>query len=88
MSKAKKPDLAHAVHGAARPQPAPVRPARSASAAPGSLRAPSRQGKRGVLIHVSPELSRRLRQLALDEDTTLQALGLEALERLLEIRGR
>ena len=36
------------------------------------------KGKRGVLIHVSPELSRRLRQLALDEDTTLQALGLEA----------
>ena len=63
-------------------------PVRSAPAAPGSLRAPSRQGKRGVLIHVSPELSRRLRQLALDEDATLQALGLEALERLLEIRGR
>jgi len=41
-----------------------------------------------VLIHVSPELSRRLRQLALDEDTTLQALGLEAFERLLESRGR
>lgn len=85
MSKAKKPDLAHAVHGAARPQPVPVR---SAPAASGRFRAPSRQGKRGVLIHVSPELSRRRRQLALDEDTTLQALGLEALERLLEIRGR
>ena len=31
-------------------------------------------------------MSKALRQLALDEDTTLQALGLEAFERLLEER--
>lgn len=81
MSKSRKVELAHAVHGAARaPQPSPAAQGRSPPR--------SRQGKRGVLIHVSPELSRRLRQLALDEDTTLQALGLEAFERLLETRGR
>ena len=31
-------------------------------------------------------MSKALRQLALDEDTTLQALGVEAFERLLEKR--
>ena len=48
----------------------------------------SREGKKGVLIYVSPGLSRELRQLALDEDSTVQALGHEALDSLLVQRGR
>ena len=83
MSKAKKLDLAGAVHGAARSQSE----ARRAPAAGGG-RASSREGTRGVLIRVEPDLSRRLRQLALDEDTSVQALGVEAFEALLETRGR
>ena len=48
----------------------------------------TRKGKRGVLIYVDPKLGRQLRQLALDEDSTVQALGHEALESLLIQRGR
>lgn len=84
MNKDRKIDLAEAVHGAATaPRPAP-----RARRGKGNARPPSRQGTRGVLVHVSPELWRAMRQLALDEDTSVQALGLEALEGLLRRRGR
>lgn len=46
--------------------------------------AKSRQGTKGVLIHVQPEMWRALRQLALDEETSVQALGIEAFARLIE----
>ena len=48
----------------------------------------SRIGKKGMLIHISPALSRSLRHLAVDEDKTLQQLGVEALEMLLASRSR
>ena len=69
-------DLATAVHGAARLRP----PGLNAGVEGG------RAGKVGVLIHVEPELRKRLRRLAVDEDTTLQALGVEAFEQLLAER--
>lgn len=73
-------DRADAVHGASRrASPAPA----STEGDSDPSRAPSRRGKRGVLIHVEPEMLRRLKHLATDRDTTLQALGVEALERLL-----
>ena len=75
-------DIASAVHGAARTRasaPAPDRTARKPR---------SRQGTKGIVTYVSPELSRALRQIALDEDTSLQALGIEAFQALLERRGR
>ena len=87
MSK-KKLDLAGAVHGAARAGTGAVASVAGAPAAPVRARASSRAGTRGVLIRVEQDLSRRLRQLALDEDTSVQALGVEAFERLLETRGR
>ena len=74
-------DLAGAVHGAARPSAAKPLPATTAR--PGRSRSRSRQGKRGILIHVDPELARRLKHLAVERDTSLQALGVEALQRLL-----
>ena len=74
-------DLAGAVHGAARSSAA--KPVPATTARPGRGRSRSRQGKRGILIHVDPELARRLKHLATDRDTTLQALGVEALQRLL-----
>ena len=76
MNRRKTLDLAGAVHGAAQP-PAP--PATTSTPGPGR----SRQGKRGILIHVEPEMARRLKHLAVERDTTLQALGIEALTRLL-----
>ena len=73
----RRKNLADAVHGAAHdgalgPTPEPRR------------RAASRAGKRGVLIHVEPETLKRLKRLGLEQDRTLQALGLEALDTLLE----
>ena len=73
-------DLASAVHNAGNP-------AQPTAGPDTAKRVPkTRQGTKGVLIHVTPPMSKALRQLALDEDTTLQALGVEAFERLLEER--
>ena len=49
--------------------------------------APSRTGKRGVVSYVSPELWAQLRHLAIDETSSIQALVLEGLDRVLEARG-
>lgn len=49
---------------------------------------PSRVGKKGMLIHIDPALSRSLKHLAVDEDKTLQQLGVEALEMLIASRSR
>ena len=81
-----KIDLAAAVHGAAKSSMDPVSTTTPSSSA--HPRAKSRLGRKGVLIHVPPETWRELRQLALDEDTSVQALGLEALTRLVESRRR
>ena len=43
---------------------------------------------KGVLLRLPSKLHRHLRQLSLDEDTSLQALGMEALKRMLEKRQR
>ena len=48
----------------------------------------SRIGKKGMLLYIDPALSRRLKHLALDEDKTLQQLGVEALEMLLASRSK
>ena len=55
--------------------------------APSAAARPSRAGKKGMLIYIDPALSRRLKYLALDEDKTLQQLGVEALEMLLASRS-
>ena len=85
MPKQPKVDLATAVHGAAQK----TEPERRLSPRAGTklgLRGESRQGKKGILIHVEPELRRELRRIAVNEDTTLQALGVEALTRLIKER--
>ena len=74
--------LADAVHGAAA-HPSAAKPLPATTARPGRGRSRSRQGKRGILIHVEPELARRLKHLAVERDTSLQALGVEAFQRLL-----
>ena len=76
MTKRKTIDLAGAVHGAAQPTAA-------TTSMPRPGRGPSRQGKHGILIHVEPEMARRLKHLAVERDTSLQALGIEAFTRLL-----
>ena len=60
---------------------------RSRNSTPSAATRPSRVGKKGMLIHIDPTLSRRLKHLAVDEDKTLQQLGVEALEMLLASRS-
>ena len=82
----RRKNLADAVHGAAHP-PAFVPERTDGALGPTPeprRRAASRAGKRGVLIHVEPETLKRLKRLGLEQDRTLQALGLEALDTLLE----
>ena len=75
-------DLAGAVHGAAQPRTAARQTqTQTSTSRPGRSR--SRQGKKGILIHVEPEMARKLKHLATERDTTLQALGVEALTQLL-----
>ena len=50
----------------------------------GSPVPPSREGKRGIVIRVDATYHRKLRILAAERDTTLQALGEEAFRLLLE----
>jgi len=51
-------------------------------------RRPAREGKKGVLGHFSPELSRTLNILAIEEGTTVQALMGEAFDLLMRARGK
>ena len=76
-------DIGAAMRKAADPAPAPApdQDARERSTAP------SRTGKRGVVGYVSPELWAQLRHLAIDERSSIQALVLEGLDRVLEARG-
>ena len=61
---------------------------RSRESRPGLGRAgwvpPSRVGKKGMVIYADPALVRRLKILAVRQDSTLQALGLQAIEEFLE----
>ena len=52
-----------------------------------TIRAPVERDLRGVLIRVNAAGLRALRQLALNQDRTLQALGIEALNDLLRKHG-
>jgi len=47
-----------------------------------------RQGKKALIAYFSPSVSKALRQLALDEDTTMQALLGESIDLLMRDRGK
>ena len=88
----RKSSLAEAVHGAARPAAAPRTAGLASRTAvvaskPRSRTMPKASGTKGVLLRLPVEFHRELRLLALDEDTSLQALGVEALEMLLASRS-
>ena len=69
----RRPSLSAAVHGAAQPADRP----------PGDPGREATGETKGLLLRLPSELHRQLRQLALDQGTSLQALGVEALERTL-----
>jgi hypothetical protein len=70
------------------------KPAPQESLAPVNLasmtgaRAKARQGKKAVVGYFSQDMSRMLRQLALDEGTSVQALLGEAIDLLMRARGK
>ncbi len=53
----------------------------------GSKRPPSRAGKRVLSLYLDPLAWKQLRQLALDTDTSTQALGEEAINLLFAKHG-
>lgn len=58
-----------------------------AASHPASRRPPSREGKRVLSIYLDPLAWKQLRQLALDADTSTQALGEEAVNLLFAKHG-
>ncbi len=66
---------------------APPAPAGEAANAV-TKRRPAREGKKGILGHFSPELSRALNIMAIEEATTVQALMGEAFDLLMRARGK
>jgi hypothetical protein len=50
--------------------------------------APSRRGKKAVSGHFDPAVQKQLNQMALDEDSSVQALLREALNDLFAKRGK
>ncbi|WP_420608292.1 ribbon-helix-helix domain-containing protein [Novosphingopyxis sp.] len=47
-----------------------------------------RQGKKALIAYFSPAVSKALRQMALDEDSTMQSLLGEAIDLLMRDRGK
>jgi Antitoxin-like ribbon-helix-helix len=77
MSKEKLTQAVQAVSGLApREEPPPY-----------ARGAPSRHGKKGIVIYVDPAAAKKLRQMALDSGRSLQSLGQEAINGLFEKYG-
>lgn len=68
------------------PRPEAVKTAEPAPAR--TARRPAREGKKGILGYFSPELSRTLNIMAVEEGTSLQSLMGEAFDLLLKSRGK
>lgn len=93
----KKPSLSAALHAAtAKPTPPSVvaaaiaspPPQLSTSAPKSQATPPSRAGKKIVSGHFDPAVTRQLKQLALDRESTLQNLLAEALNDLFAKHGK
>jgi hypothetical protein len=82
--------LAESVEQAARPAaPTPAPKGEGAAAEPAaSYKAATRTGKKKVTVPLDPEAHRLLRQLALDNDTTVEALLQEAVRDLFTKNGK
>ena len=74
----------------AAPKAAPVSPASAGgeTTQANSKKRPAREGKKGILGHFSPELSRAVNIMAVEEGTTVQALMGEAFDLLMRARGK
>ena len=82
----RKPSLAQALKERSQEAPEP----KTASEAPSTATytPPSRRGTKAVSGHFDPAVSRQLRAIALDEDSSVQELLREALNDLFIKRGK
>jgi|SRR3954470_7796524 hypothetical protein len=82
----KRPNLfaMKSAEAAEEPAAAPVPPP---APKPATVRPPSRAGKRVLSIYLDPIAWKQIRQLALDGDTSTQALGEEAINLLFAKHG-
>ena len=71
-----------------RPTPAQAAEPPPSSSRITAKRRPAREGKKGILGHFSPELSRTLNIMAIEEGSTVQALMGEAFDLLMRARGK
>lgn len=89
----RKPNLASALHGAAGKEktqaaPPPAEPVAQPTRGAAAAVPPSRQGKRAITGFFDPAVAREVKQLALNHDSTVQALLTEALNDLFVKHGR
>jgi len=85
----RKTTLAESLHRAASAIPPVAEPSAVTEAAAGPRYvAPARRGKKAVSGHFDPAVQKQLNQMALDEDTSVQALLREALNDLFAKRGK
>jgi hypothetical protein len=85
----RKPSLADALKqssGATEAEPLP--PATNSPQPQPIARPPSRVGKKTIAGHFDPAVSRQLRRLALEEDSSVQELLREALNDLFRKKGK
>src|SRR3954468_21429355 len=68
-------------------EPLPANPTPAGQGRAASKRPPSREGKRVLSLYLDPLAWKQLRQLALDTDTSTQALGEEAVNLLFAKHG-
>lgn len=67
---------------------APAATAAAESSEVTSTKAKAREGKKAIVGYFSEDMSRQLRMVAVEEDTTVQALVGEALDLLMRARGK
>lgn len=72
---------------AAKAAPAPTAAPTSAPTTT-STKAKAREGKKAIVGYFSEDMSRQLRMLSIEENTTVQALVGEGLDMLLRARGK
>jgi hypothetical protein len=82
---ARKQNLADALQKVAQPNEVA---ALSVARKPSANLAPSREGKKAITGFFDPAVSRQLKQIALEEDSNIQALLREALNDLFTKRGK
>ncbi len=70
------------------PASAETTPAQTPTPKPAAARSKAREGKRAAMVWLDPAAVRQLNQVALDEDTTVQALMEEAIGALFVSRGK